>query len=348
MFADRFAALDFEPLARKVESVVDRIFGAIDFDTLANGITTIFNKISTLFSIVVRVGGVIWNLRGLIIGVAAAWGIYKVAMLSAVVIGPIIGMVRAVQALMAAQKGMNAVQALFNILLKANPIGLIITGIGLLIGLIILAYQRIEPFRNIVNSLFERLRALGAHIARALTPVFNTIRGVIARVGGVFSEIIGTVGRVISIFFSLFQATGNATGGFALLDIALNIFSTKAQIAWTIIGGLVDIFGKLFSGINDVIDAFSNGGFLAGIKQIGASLLRFILTPIRTILSAISFIPGIGDRAREAAEKIADFQESLRFTRPEEIAPGVNTASTATETATPSAVSTPVIPSASN
>jgi TP901 family phage tail tape measure protein len=296
----------------------------------------IIDGFTTVASIIGSVIGTLWNMRDIILGVAIAWGIYKAAMLAAVLIGPIIGMIKAVQALMAAQHGMNAATALFNVLLNMNPIGLIITAIGVLIGLFILAYNKIEPFRNAVNGIFEKIKEFAAHLMNVFAPVMETIRGVIDKVKNVFSEIFGTVGRVIGLFFDLFNITGTASGGFSFLDGILKVFSTTVNIVWTLIGGLVDIFGALFQGVNDVFDAFKNGGFLAGIKQIGASLLSYILSPIEAILNAVSWIPGIGDLAKGAAEKIGSFRESLRYQPPE--AEAAANPAPAANTATPSQV----------
>jgi hypothetical protein len=266
------------------------------------------------------IGGMIktvWQLRHFILGVAIAWGVYKTAMLGAAVAAKILTLVKAVNMLAHGQKLATVAQWAFNTAANANPIGLIITAIGILIGLFILAYQKCEPFRNAVNGILEKLKALGVHILQVLAPAFEIIKGVFQKVISVIGEIFGTVGRLISIFFGLFNITGQVSGSFSFLDSVLKIISGTIQFVWTLLGGIVDTIGALFSGINDIIDAFKNGGFIAGIKQIGLSILNYILTPIRAILDAISIIPGIGDLAKGASEKIGQFQESLRYHRPE-------------------------------
>ncbi len=49
----------------------------------------------------------------------------------------------------------TASQWLFNIALNANPIGLLITGISLLIGLGVVLYKNFEPVRNLFDSIYE-------------------------------------------------------------------------------------------------------------------------------------------------------------------------------------------------
>jgi hypothetical protein len=236
-------------------------------------------------------------------------------MLAAAMASKIMTLVKAVQMLASGQKLATVAQWAFNAAAGANPVGLIVTAIGILIGLFILAYKKCEPFRNAVNGILEKLKALGAHIVQVLSPAFEKIKSVFEKVGAVIGAIVGTVGRLISIFFNLFNITGQVSGAFGFLDAVLNIISGTIQFVLTLLGGVVDTIGAIFTGINDVIDAFSNGGFLAGIKQIGLSILNYMLTPIKAVLDALSIIPGIGGLAKGASEKIGSFQESLRYNK---------------------------------
>lgn len=46
----------------------------------------------------------------------------------------------------------TAAQWLWNAALTANPIGLVVAGVALLVGGLVLAYQKVEPFRDIVDT----------------------------------------------------------------------------------------------------------------------------------------------------------------------------------------------------
>lgn len=53
-----------------------------------------------------------------------------------------------------------------------------------------------------------------------------------------------------------------------------------------------------------ITDAFTSGGILSGLKQIGLMLLDTILYPLQQILELASNIPGLGDIAKTGAEKL--------------------------------------------
>lgn len=100
----------------------------------------------------------------------------------------------------------------------------------------------------------------------------------------------------------------------------------------------------LFKGIGMAIDwikerwkavkeAFKTGGFLAGIKAIGKSILSFLLKPVELLLQGLSKIPGVGDKFQGKLQGIQEFRAQL-----EGKTPG--------ETGTPSAVEAVNIPAA--
>lgn len=72
-------------------------------------------------------------------------------------------------AVQAATKAWTAAQWLLNIALNANPIGLVVAAIGLLVGAFILAWNRSETFRNIVKGVFEAVVNAGRSVANWFT-----------------------------------------------------------------------------------------------------------------------------------------------------------------------------------
>jgi hypothetical protein len=57
-----------------------------------------------------------------------------------------------------ASKLFTAGQWALNLALNANPIGLVIAGVALLGGAFMLAYKKIEPFKNFIDSIWEKLK----------------------------------------------------------------------------------------------------------------------------------------------------------------------------------------------
>ena len=107
-------------------------------------------------------------------------------------------------------------------LLAGNPFVLIIAGIALLIGGLILAYNKVEWFRNGVNAFFQG-------VSDVAVEVFNFVGGFISGIfEGVWTNISNVFGSIKQIF----------TG---FLDFVTGVFTGDWSKAWQ---GLVDILAE--------------------------------------------------------------------------------------------------------
>lgn len=127
------------------------------WNVISNSIDVAWTKLGqTLNSVVIGpIGtwlvdhkGLLETIGWVILGVAAAWGAYTLITNSATIA---LGL-------------MTAGQWLLNTALSANPIGIVVTAIGLLIGGLIAAYKKSETFRAVLSGLME--------VARLVSDVF--------------------------------------------------------------------------------------------------------------------------------------------------------------------------------
>jgi len=213
---------------------------------------SIIDFLTTAFTVISKIVGVLWKMRIIIISLAIAWGVYKVAMIAAVVISNIMGMVQAVQALMSAQQGMNVVQAIFNVLLTANPVGVIIVAIAALIAIIILCVKHWDD--------------ITAAMARCWDWVKKNQEAVLG---------------IIAVF----------TGPF---------------------GFIISIVREFWNEWDRITQAFTNGGIIAGLKQIGATILSALLAPLQGVFELLGKIPGVGKHFENFATNIESFRNQIK------------------------------------
>lgn len=212
----------------------------------------IIDFLTTAFTVISKIVGILWKMRIIIISLAIAWGVYKVAMIAAVVISNIMGMVRAVQALMSAQQGMNVVQAIFNVLLTANPVGVIIVALAALIAIIILCVKHWDD------------------IAAAMARCWDWVKKNQEAVLGIIAVFTGPFGFIISIVREF-----------------LNEWDRITQ-------------------------AFTNGSIIAGLKQIGATILSALLAPLQGVFELLGKIPGVGKHFENFATNIEGFRNQIK------------------------------------
>ncbi|TKL05293.1 phage tail tape measure protein [Enterococcus sp. ARL09-542] len=149
-------------------------------------------------------------------------------------------------------------------LLAANPFVLVIAGIALLIAGLVLAYNKVEWFRNGVNAFFQGVSDIAVE-------VFNFMGGYISN----------TFGGIIQNFQNFFDAGKRIFTGF--IDFITGIFTGDWERAWN---GVVNIFGGIF----DMIAAMAKAPLNTMIGLINAFLggLNNIKIP--------KWVPGVGGK----------------------------------------------------
>jgi hypothetical protein len=74
------------------------------------------------------------------------------------------------------------IQAGFNLILSLNPIGLVVLAVAALAAGFVLAYKKIEPFRDLIDSIIQRIKDLGNAIKNS--PVGKVIGSIVSTVTG--------------------------------------------------------------------------------------------------------------------------------------------------------------------
>jgi phage-related protein len=94
----------------------------------------------------------------------SAWAAENSKLLSTVVlvVGALTG---ALYALSLVIKAVTIVQTVFNAVMLLNPIGLVVLAVAALAAGFVLAYKKIEPFRDLVDSIFQGIKNIGSAIA---------------------------------------------------------------------------------------------------------------------------------------------------------------------------------------
>lgn len=176
-----------------------------------------------------------------------------------------------------------AIWKAMSLLLAANPFILIIAAIALLIGGLVLAYNKVKWFRDGVNGFFRGIKDVGVE-------VFKFMGGYIS---GVFDGMKET--------FSTFASSGKKIFN-GLIDFITGIFTGNWARAWE---GVTGIFGGIFEGLGAIAKAPLNGmislinGFIRGLGKIkipdwvpGAGGKTFGISEIPYLAKGGSFLNG--------------------------------------------------------
>ncbi|WP_291292574.1 phage tail tape measure protein [Enterococcus sp.] len=188
-------------------------------------------------------------------GIIAAVG--PVLVILGTLMGSVTKIATGIRVLQGVWSGMTA-------MLATNPFVLVIAGIALLIAGLVLAYNKVEWFRNGVNAFFQG-------ISDVAVEVFNFMAGYISNI----------FGGIIQNFQNFFDAGKRIFTGF--IDFITGIFTGDWERAWN---GVVNIFGGIF----DMIAAMAKAPLNTMIGLINAFLggLNNIKIP--------KWVPGVGGK----------------------------------------------------
>lgn len=230
---------------------------------------------------------------GLVIGIAGLVAGIKVAT-------TVIGIVRGAMAAWA------AAQVALNIVMAANPIGLVVVAIGLLVAAVVGCYQHFEGFRNVVDACWAGVKAAfnaGVEAVRtAATAVVNFVRsipdGVRAALAwfdglgqmftGWWNSALDAVRRagaaIIDAVKGLVGGTMSAIAGLALLPVRVTAYFVEM-----VTGGRVkaeDLVNLVKSLPGRILSALGNLGSL--LYNAGASLLNGLWEGVKSMTATVT------------------------------------------------------------
>lgn len=237
-----------------------------DVAPIAGALTQIMQSIPGIVEGFVGFVQTLWNLRDVIGALMIAWGIYKGAVIAALVIEKMMAFFSAIKAVQAATQGMSVAQAALNVVMNANPIGLIITAIAALIFGIYELVKNWDKVKAAMIAVWEWMKNIASIIWEGLLVAFDKVKSFFLEFRPLISALLGPIGILINM----------------IVEIVQNFDNIKK--------------------------AFSEGGFIAGIKTIGGTIISAVLAPIQKLFELLSKIPGVGSYFSDKASGLADFR----------------------------------------
>lgn len=114
-----------------------------------------------------------------------------------VVVAALLGGLTAFKLITTAVRIYTGVQAALNVVLSANPIGLVIIAVAALVAGIIVAYKKSETFRNIVKGAFDAIGAAARFMwNNVVAPVIRFLLDAFVKVTGFYATLLRGLSKV--------------------------------------------------------------------------------------------------------------------------------------------------------
>lgn len=280
----------------------------MDIDSVVSIIDDILSSVGDLFGYITDNGDTIISL---VAGIGAAMATWKVASM-------INGVVKAVKAFQAANKGATVAQALLNAVMNANPIMLVVTLLAGLIATIITLWNTNEGFRNAVINVWNAFKDTVGSVIKSVGGFIDNLiswfQALPGRIGAFLGEVIGNVQNWASNMVSRASEAGsnfvNRVVSFisGLPSAVWNWLSNALNKAWNFAGQLAQAGANAASGlVNNIIGTIS--GLPGQLYNWGVDMVKGIADGIR---SAIHYVTSA---VKSVASKVKSY---LHFSRPDE------------------------------
>lgn len=192
----------------------------------------------------------------------------------------------------------NAATAVWNALLDANPVMLIVLAIMALVAALIYLYNTNDTVRAAIDGLFAALSGVGEWLMSSLVPAFEWLWQTLQPIGeflmGVFAPIWDVIVQVLTIVWSTITGITTAfdqfkTGQIDLPALLLGIWALLnqmwVQIMLTIAQAIFNFASQVLQGAIQAGSNFLNG-VINYISQIPGRVLNYLIQTATNILSA--------------------------------------------------------------
>lgn len=222
------------PIIQKITTAFQGWINSVDWDTFTANITgfvdTVLDNGDTIISVIagIATGFVAWNVASIIQGVVGA-----------------------IKAFQAANEGATVAQAALNLVMNANPIGIVITAVAALAASVIALWHTNDDFRNAVISAWEKIK--------------DTISNAVASIKTFFTETIPNAARTAVKWFQSIPEQMRDVGRNLLMGLWNGI---SDKIAWlkSKVSGVVDRIKSWFTG-KDGFDEHSPSKWSNGVAK---------------------------------------------------------------------------------
>lgn len=237
--------------------------------------------------LIVKLGAAIAGAAAIIVGLNAAITAYKAVQTAAQI----------------ATVAWTVAQYALNVALTANPIGIVVVAIAALVAALVIAYNRSETFRKIVDTLFAAIKEFTQAALKPFIENWDTIGPKVEAVVSILRRFWPLLLPGGALYMALKEAEDRWGAVSGAVDAARAYFvaiKTIIETVVTIIRTLIEVITTLARTINSIVD-----GALSRFES-AFDRIRSIVNDIIRLLPSIRIpsIPGFGGRRLSSTDAL--------------------------------------------
>lgn len=226
------------------------------------------------------------------------------------------------------------------IALIANPIGIAVAAIGTIIAAVVLAYNKLDWFRDGVNTIWEKIKeyttiafnAIKETITKVVSSAVDFAKGILDKFKVFWDENGKAIMTIVKLYFTGIQKTielvmGAIKGVFqvvwpiitGIVKTAWELIKTHVQVGIDLVLGIIRTVMKVLQGDwkgawntiketaqniwKNIQDFFRN----VSLVEIGKNMIKGLINGIKSMASAVvNSVKGVVNGAIQGAKKLLD------------------------------------------
>ena len=224
------------------------------------------------------------NNQGLLKTLAVTVGVLGtayVALNTAMAISAGGGLITFIKTAVTSTKAWTAAQFALNAVMKANPIGIVVTAVTALIAILVVLYKNNETVRKVIDAAW-------AAIKKAMGSVIDWFTGTawpaLKKAWDAIKPAVEAVGKAISTAWDAVKKVFTSTTFIEGTKKAFDDFKGVVTGVWKVIQGAVQVAWSVIKGIFDTIKAVLNGDFKGAWTALG-TMIKGVWDGIGKIIS---------------------------------------------------------------
>lgn len=296
-----------DQIAPSLSLVVDKVKGIVEwFGKLDDGTKNTIVKVLALVAGIAPLLKIFGTMASSIGTIINLYKLFQNSLL-ATRLG-VMGLTVAEKAKIVVDKAGAIAQGALNAIMSMNPITLIIIAITALIAILVVLYNKCEPFRNFINSLWQTIKSVFSQIATFIKGVFDKCVNIVKTAINVIKVIIMTIVEVVKLIINLITmpwrflwenckqyvfSAFNAIKQFILayLNWWKSNWEVFKQVIFTVWNSIKDFISTIWEGIKTIINTvveFIKNNIITPLTQFFSAVWEGIKAIISSIWDAIN------------------------------------------------------------
>ena len=255
------------PVLEDVAAKFQDWVATVDWDAVGQKLNEIVGKVQQFVQFFVDNGDYI---IAIIAGIAAGFVAWEI-------VGIVISVVEALKKAKEAEEGLSIAQAALNLIMEANPIGIVIAAITALVAAIVVLWNKNEKFRDFVKGCWESIKNffvdawhaiqnafsnVGEWFTEKFNAAFTGIKNAFSTIGDFFRNLWENIKAIFNNAKEVFSNIGQA--------IVQGIWQGIQNAASWFTSQVKNFFGNIVSGVKRVLGIKSPSKVFASIGEMCA------------------------------------------------------------------------------